>query len=313
MSWFFGRSRTAAGRPSRLDDPARPEVAQELRQLRETVAKASGKSFWDKFAVIIQLVGALAVIVPLFALWVSVSQFNQQQKLSAAATLDQQRQDTLDAYLDDMSALVLSDRLMLSAVHDPVRAIADARTLTAVRDLDGTRKATLIRYLWEAGLLEPPRPIVNITAADLNEADFSDADLNHIALIQVSLDGAQFVNATQLVGANLSGSDLENATLASANLTGSDLAGSFPVGADFSGATLTDTNLAKADLYGANFTRAELGGADLKGSYYNSKPESDRTPQGTFIVEQPTKWPQGFDPQAHGAICYDCTGSLVGA
>jgi uncharacterized protein YjbI with pentapeptide repeats len=309
VSWFFGKSRTAAGHSSRPDDPARPEVAQELRQLRETVAKASDKSFWDKFAVIIQLVGAVAVIVPLFALWVSVSQFNQQQKESAAASLDQQRQDTLDAYFDDMSALVLGDQLMLSKVHDPVRAIADARTLTAVRDLDGTRKATLIRYLWEAGLLEPPDPIVNITDADLSGADFSDADLNHIALIQVSLDGAQFVNATQLVGANLSGSDLENATLVGTDLTDADLAGSFPVGADFSGATLTDTNLAKSDLYGANFTKAELAGTDLKGSYYNSKPENDRTPQGTFIVEQPTRWPKGFDPQAHGAICYDCAGA----
>jgi len=248
---------------------------------------------------------------------VSINQFSEQQKANAAATLeqqrinaaaalDQQRQATLSGYLDDMSVLVLQYNLTKSAPGAPVRAIAVARTLTAVRDLDGARKATLIRYLWEAGLLARPQPIVNIHGADLTGSVFSKADLDGIALFQIFLNSAQFINNTSLVNADLSGSYLYEADLATANLSHADLQDSLPVAANFAGAILAGADLAGADLTGDDLAGARLAGADLKGALYNAKPEYVYDPQGRLVLEKPTRWPPGVDPRAEGATCYGC-------
>ena len=74
------------------------------------------------------------------ALALGVWQFKQQQASTAAQTLDQQRQDAINQYYDDMSTLVLQDGLGTSKETASVRAIAEARTDTTVRYLDGTRK-----------------------------------------------------------------------------------------------------------------------------------------------------------------------------
>lgn len=333
MSWFFGKPRARAMDAGQENGLALAEAARELKQLRISTAaglerlqansaQPSAKSGWDKATVIIQAVGAVAIIIPLVALFVSISQFSEQQKDSAAATLeqqrvsaaaalDQQRQATLSEYLDVMTVLVLQYNLPKSKPGDPVRAIAVARTLTAVRDLDGARKATLIRYLWEAGLLEGSQPVVNIYNAVLTGAVFDNADLNGIALFnQLFLNGVQFVNRTSLIDADLSKSHLYEADLATAILTDADLQGSFPIAANFAGAELSGADLAGADLTGADLSQArDLAKADLKGALYNSKPEKVYTPQGVYVLEKPTQWPSGFDPRAAGAHCYDCAGS----
>jgi Pentapeptide repeats (8 copies) len=328
MSWFLRKPRAPAADVGREKEHGWAEAAHELEQLRISTAavlerlqassaQAPAKSGWDKATVIIQAAGALAIIVPLIALFVSIHQFSEQQKANAAATLeqqrinaaaalDQQRQATLSGYLDDMSVLVLQYNLPKSAPGAPVRAIAVARTLTAVRDLDGARKATLIRYLWEAGLLVGPQPIVNIHGADLTGAVFNKADLDGIALFQIFLNSAQFINHTSLMNADLSGSYLYEANLTTANLSHADLKDSLPVGANFAGATLVGADLAGADLTGADLTGASLSGVDLKRALYNAKPEYVYNPQGSLVIEKPTQWPPGFNPQAEGATCYGC-------
>jgi hypothetical protein len=264
------------------------------------------KTWWEKAGVLIQAIIALAIIVPLIGLYESVHQFNQQQTDNEMAMLDQQRQDTLNTYLDDMSQLVLQYDLPESKPNAPVRAIAVARTLTAVRDLDGERKGTLIRYLWEAGLIARPQPIVNISNADLNGAVFSNsADLIGVALFQLGLDNAQFIHS-QLVKADLSGSALFEAEMMRANLTDADLVNSLPIGADLAGADLAGADLAGADLTGADLTGANLTGANLTGARYNSKKEYIVNREGQLVLEGPTQWPRGFNPQARKANCYTC-------
>jgi Pentapeptide repeats (8 copies) len=333
MSWFFGKPRVRAMDAGQENGLASAEVARELKQLRISTAaglerlqgnpaQAPAKSRWDKATVIIQAIGAVAIIVPLIALFVSISQFSQQQKdsatatleqqrVTAAAALDQQRQATLSEYFDDMSVLVLQYNLPKSKPGDPVRAIAVARTLTAVRDLDGARKATLIRYLWEADLLEGAHPIVNIYNAVLTGAVFDNANLDGIALFnQLFLNGVQFINRTSLIDADLSESHLYEADLETAILTNADLRDSFPIAANFAGANLQGADLAGADLTGANLRRTlNLAQADLKGALYNVKPEDVTNPENNQVVKPPTQWPPGFNPQAEGADCYDCARS----
>ena len=58
------------------------------------------------------------------------------------------------------------------------------------------------------------------------------------------------------------------------------------MGADLEGANLTGADLALARLTGADLTGAGLTGTELKGAVY----------------DEHTKWPEGFDPVAAGAV-----------
>lgn len=169
-----------------------------------------------------------------------------QEAANAAQALDQQRQTTLDTYLDRMSDLLLTYHLAASKSGDPVRALAEARTYTAIRNLDGPRKGTLVRFLWEAHLINGPQPIISLSGADLNGAVFANAD----------------PSGTDLSGVNLSG-----ANLSEANLSGTDLDGAYFTGANLSGADLLVTTLLNVHMNGANLSGAYLLWAVVAGGY----------------------------------------------
>jgi uncharacterized protein YjbI with pentapeptide repeats len=84
-----------------------------------------------------------------------------------------------------------------------------------------------------------------------------------------------------LSGARLSGALLQGVKLPKANLKGVDL-----TNADLTNAVLTGANLQNAKLQGAVLTGAELTNSDLTQSLYDAR----------------TRWPDGFDPQAHRAL-----------
>jgi hypothetical protein len=76
---------------------------------------------------------------------------------------DQRRQDeTLQAYLDYIGELLLNKDMPLrqSKARDEVRTLAQARTLTVLRRLDGERKGRVLQFLYEAGLITRYRAVV---------------------------------------------------------------------------------------------------------------------------------------------------------
>jgi uncharacterized protein YjbI with pentapeptide repeats len=176
-----------------------------------------------------------------------------------------------------MSTLVLHDKLTQSKTGAPVRAIAVALTDTATRNLDGARRGTLIRYLWQAGLIDRPHPVVGLFLMDLNRAILRDANLFKAVLSRVSLSEADVTNA------ELAGADLQGSYMRASNLTSADLScfhepgGKRRTCADLSGADLSfaflrntdlvSANLTRAGLTGADLTKAKLNGANLQGSY----------------------------------------------
>jgi len=83
---------------------------------------------------------------------------------------------------------------------------------------------------------------------------------------------------------------LVGANLTEAYLMGADLGGANLSGADLSRANLSRANLVRTDLSGAN-----LSGADLRGSILGGANLSGTNGRGT-------KWPEGFDPEAAGAL-----------
>lgn len=67
----------------------------------------------------------------------TIQQFNEQRQVNANDLGNQQHEPTLDGHLNDMSTLVLTDKLSNAKPNSPIAAIAVARTASALRDLDG--------------------------------------------------------------------------------------------------------------------------------------------------------------------------------
>jgi uncharacterized protein YjbI with pentapeptide repeats len=209
---------------------------------------------------------------------------------------------------------MLQGNLLKSKPGAPVRAIAIARTAIAVQTVNPVLKGTFIRYLWEAGLILRPAPIMNLFHVNLNGAFFAHANLYQVYLGQVDLTNANFFEA-ELRGADLNGSVLIQANLENADLTCfgqnapnvcTDLSASYLIRANMQDANLSGADLRDADLVGANMTRARLAGANLHGAIYNTKPTIVRNAQGHLVIDMPTRWPEGFDSKAAGATCDDC-------
>lgn len=278
-------------------------------QIETSIHQEEKKPGWEKTGVVVQAVGALAIFVSLAGLLIGVQQFNRQQKTNAAQLLNQEYQATLDQYLNDMSDLVLTQHLADPTSSAPVRAIAVARTLTAVRNLDGQRKGTLLRFLWEAHLINWPQPIVNLFHSDFDDTSFTNPPtLNQVYLSQLSLTNADFAGA-YLMGAYLQGSVMIQANFTNAHLGCSDqnvctnLSGAYLMRAHLNSADLSGANLTGAYLEGADLSNANLTGVRLQKAMYNVKPIHVINAQGEPVIDMPTRWPKGFDPKAAGATC----------
>src|SRR5918994_1606692 len=181
------------------------------------------------------LVVPLALVVISFLFTTQQDQRQQQtenQRAEAERELAEQRaqDEALQAYLNQMSSLLLEQDLRASEKRSEVRTLARARTLTVLGRLDPSRKADVIQFLVEADLVQRADgrdPIIGLSGANLSGADLSDADLSY---------------------ANLSEADLSEAVLSEANLRGAFL----------SYANVSEANLSNADLSQADLREAVL-------------------------------------------------------
>ena len=120
-----------------------------------------GKTLWDW----LQLLGVLAIpaAVGLGTVWFTA----QQGKVSDAENKDNQREAALQAYIDKLSELLLEKKLRESDEDNEVRKIARVRTLTVLRGLDGTRKASVLQFLYESGLIDKSNPIIDLVVSSV--------------------------------------------------------------------------------------------------------------------------------------------------
>lgn len=211
------------------------------------------KKLWDW----LQLLSALAIPIVLTAagFWFTSQQARHQQHIEkqraeAEQKLEEQRaQDTaLQAYLDQMGALMLNENLRDSEEDSEARTLARARTFTVLGRLDPERKRSAVQFLYESSLIHKEDPIVDLSNADLRSVDLRLKDLSE---------------------ADLSEADLSNADLSHANLSHANLNSAILSDADLTGATLSNASLIKADLRDANLSSAELSGATLTLAYLN--------------------------------------------
>jgi uncharacterized protein YjbI with pentapeptide repeats len=171
---------------------------------------------------------------------------------------DQRAQDeALQAYLDQMSTLLLEKDLRSSEEDSEVRTLARSRTLTVLGGLDASRKTEVMRFLIEVALVQRVDgrdPIIALNGADLDGVNLGDPSPY---LVDLKAD---------LSGADLGVADLRKAYLLGVNLAEANLRGANLSEADLSFATLSDTNLHLATLSKANLEGANLSGANLKGA-----------------------------------------------
>jgi hypothetical protein len=90
---------------------------------------------------------------------------------------NQRAQDgALQAYIEGMDRLLIDKSLRGSAEGSDPRAVGRARTLTVLPRLYGSRKASVLQFLYEAGLIRPAidetkeTTVVKLDNADLRGA-----------------------------------------------------------------------------------------------------------------------------------------------
>ena len=203
------------------------------------------KTLWDW----LQLLSALAIpiVLAVAGFWFTAQQGEHQQvieqrRAEAEQNLEEQRaQDTaLQAYLDQMSALMLEEDLRNSEGRGEARTLARARTLTVLGRLDPKRKRSVVQFLYESSLIDKADPIVDLSNADLSSVDLRLKDLSEADLSGADLSGANLSYA-YLIDANLSEAVLSEANLSNAKL----------IDASLTNANLSDAYLSEADLSGA--------------------------------------------------------------
>ncbi len=144
------------------------------RSFWSRVVKRTGpgdKTLWD----FLQL-----LIVPLMlagiGLWFSAQQDIRQRELE-----DQRAQDAaLQAYLDQMSTLLLEENLRGSEQDSEARTLARARTSTILEGLDAQHKRKVFAFLNQAESINKGTLVVSLGGVNLSEADLSNFLLDNI-------------------------------------------------------------------------------------------------------------------------------------
>lgn len=264
--------------------------------------------------------------------WFNKSQKEREQEIAR----ERREEEVLQQYFDRMSELLLEHDLRehakkVEGVSPEVSTIARARTLAVLRTLGPARKGEVVKFLCEAELIDGEQPIVSMKGANLEGADLERAKLQRVNLKSANLNRANLkwaklhganLEGANLKSANLQATDLELANLYLANLKSANLGCVFLegavefvkriptmlMGADLQRASLEGANLEGARLQRAKLQRARLQGANLYGATLS---------RVTFeaakydVGKKGTKWPEGFDPRAAGAILVDEDGNPV--
>jgi hypothetical protein len=209
-----------------------------------TLREFGGQTVWGWMdLLIVPLVLALVTFAFTWQQERRQSQLEGQRTETARHIEEQRAQDeALQAYLDQMTTLLLEKDLRTSEADSEVRTLARARTATVIQRLDADGNRNVIRFLSEASLTgsSTGRSSISLLAqADLQGAHFEGVDLSAIDLSEASLSEAYLSEAylyrADLSDANMIGADLSDADLRGAYLRGAGADWRFigPVGKEF--------------------------------------------------------------------------------
>jgi hypothetical protein len=180
---------------------------------------------------------------------------NQRAEAERELALQRAQNEALQAYLDQMSSLLLEKDLRGSDKDSNVRNVARARTLTTLAALDPYRKQKVLRFLDETQLIQPSspdgEPVIRLSYAELEGVRLGHIghlggfDLQGIVLVNADLSNIHMLNA------DARGADLREADLSGADLTNANLLGANLLRADLTNTDLTDAQVTKEQLEAA--------------------------------------------------------------
>jgi hypothetical protein len=134
-----------------------------------------------------------------------------ENRATQAAAERRVQDEALQAYLDQMSAMLIpnGDQPSLYKAYrgDSLSSVARARTLTVLPRLDADRKARVVQFLYESGLITKDRVIVDLRGANLMGANLSRANLSRANLSRTDLSWA-YLEYAKLNGANVTDEQL---------------------------------------------------------------------------------------------------------
>jgi hypothetical protein len=251
--------------------------AAEEKQGRKpwTLREFGGQTVWDWLHLLSAL--AIPVVLAIVGLWFTAQQdARQQQTENQRAEAEQElavqraQDEALQAYLDQMSTLMLEKDLRNSEADSEVRTLAQARTLTILERVNPDRKAEVMQFLVEASLIQSvggKSPIIGLRGADLHNTDLrpSGAERSDTSPLDIAPGLAEFDgHRVLLTGINLYGADLAGANLGGASLLGTNLSDATLLYTDLRRAYLRSADLSNADLSGADLTNAQVTEAQLR-------------------------------------------------
>ncbi|MEM9264868.1 MAG: pentapeptide repeat-containing protein [Cyanobacteria bacterium P01_F01_bin.13] len=229
---------------------------------------------WDAIGALGDFLGALGqIFIAILALYVAWRQFIISRDLTTQQNLITQQQ-TIDAYFQGISELVLDDEGLLEDWPQE-RIIAEARTAAILGSIDGDGKAKVLRFLSRSKLLTPlardqrlGRPILD------GSGGYAEDRLNGTRVIDLGV---------MLAAGDLSGNDLRWVDLSGINLIRADLSQCDLVRADLARTVLCDADLSGADLMGARFFYGEPDAATPRTR--NDKPDYETGEFTGAVVE----------------------------
>jgi uncharacterized protein YjbI with pentapeptide repeats len=215
------------------------------------------KTVWD----FLQLLIVPAILVAI-ALAFNAAQSSREQKHQDAqiradrASAEAAREDTtLDSYFGRMSDLMLDKKLLSSKRGSAVREVARTETLASLRRLDGARKAQVVRFLYEAGLIGVKTTFVALDGTP---------ELTDWAGPVITLDGADLRGA-DFRGARIDGKDADHQVLLAGDLRGARFDGAHLYFVIFDRAAILDgATFDRADLYSTSFFDAHVSNASFR-------------------------------------------------
>jgi hypothetical protein len=136
-----------------------------------------GKTLWD----LLQLLIVPLVLVGIGLLFEMQQAAREDQRAAVERELAEQRaqDEALQAYLDQMSQLMLERKLLEAELGDPVHTLAQARTSTVMLSLDAEHNESVTRFLSDSGLTGSGEASARLLDdISLSHATLSDADLS---------------------------------------------------------------------------------------------------------------------------------------
>jgi hypothetical protein len=205
------------GRNVRDEERSVWQTKPEREQKEETEQSRwefRGKNLWDWLPIVGALLIPVVIALGSGAITWRLAEIENQRAAADRELAEQRAQDeALQAYLDQMSQLMLEGKLLEGEPGDPVHTLAWARTSTVILRLDAQHNASVIRFLSDSGLALSSE----VPAGLLREIALSDAKPSRADLSGAYLYGADLSNA-YLLGADLSGADPANTNLSGAFL-----------------------------------------------------------------------------------------------